>query len=46
MQSKYSLYSQKTASFGEDNDFDQEDAKGFINLYGLPTRIKAKMKGE
>lgn len=46
MSSKYSLYSEKTASFGEDDDFNQEDAKGFINLYGLPTRIKAKMKGE
>lgn len=46
MTSKYSLYSQKTASFGEDDDFNQEDAKGFINLYGLPTRVKAKMKEE
>lgn len=46
MTSKYSLYSEKTASFGEDDDFNQEDAKGFINLYGLPTRVKAKMKGE
>jgi len=46
MTSKYSLYSEKTASFGEDDDFNQEDAQGFINLYGLPTRAKAKMKGE
>lgn len=46
MTSEYSLYSEKTASFGEDDDFNQEDAKGFINLYGLPTKVKAKMKGE
>ena len=44
MKSSYSLYSEKTASFGEDDDFNQEDAKGFINLYGLPTRVKAKME--
>lgn len=41
--SPYSLYSEKTASFGEDNDYNQEDAKGFINLYGLPTKVRAKM---
>lgn len=46
MTSEYSLYSEKTASFGKDDDFNQEDAKGFINLYGLPTKVKAKMKGE
>lgn len=42
--SPYSLYSEKTASFGEDDDFNQEDAEGFINLYGLPTKIRAKIK--
>ncbi len=41
--SPYSLYSEQTASFGEDDDFDQEDSKGFINLYGLPTKVRAKM---
>lgn len=40
--SPYSLYSQQTASFGEDDDYNQEDAEGFINLYGLPTKVKAK----
>ena len=43
--SPYSLYSEKTASFGEDDDYNQYDAQGFINLYSLPTRVKAKMKG-
>lgn len=41
--SPYSLYSEQTASFGEDDDFNQEDAQGFINLYGLPTKVRAKI---
>ena len=41
--SPYSLYSEQTASFGEDDDFNQKDSKGFISLYGLPTKVKAKM---
>ena len=41
--SPYSLYSEQTASFGEDEDFNQEDSKGFINLYGLPTKVRSKM---
>lgn len=41
--SPYSLYSEQTASFGEDDDYNQEDAQGFINLYGLPTVVRAKM---
>ena len=46
LESKYSLYSMKTASFSEDNEYDQKDAEGFINLYGLPLKIKAKMEGK
>ena len=44
LESKYSLYSVKTASFNEDDEYDQKDAQGFINLYGLPVKIKAKME--
>ena len=44
LSSPYSLYSEQTASFGEDDDFDQEDSKGFISLYGLPTKMISKMK--
>ena len=43
MSSPYSLYSEQTASFGEDDDYNHEDAAGFINLYGLPTTVRAKM---
>lgn len=44
MNSPYSLYSEKTASFGEDDDYNQEDSKGFINIYSLPTRVRANIK--
>ena len=44
LESPYSLYSVQTASFGEDDDYDQKDSAGFINLYALPTKIKAKME--
>lgn len=42
--SPYSLYSEKTASFGADDDYDQKDSEGFINLYSLPTKIYANLK--
>ena len=45
MNSPHSLYSEQIASFGEDDSFDQNDAKGFIQLFGLPIQIKAKQKG-
>jgi argininosuccinate synthase len=38
--SEYSLYSESLASFGE-SDYDQRQAEGFINLFGLPTKVKA-----
>lgn len=44
LESSYSLYSVQTASFGEDDDYNQKDSAGFINLYALPTKIKAKME--
>lgn len=44
--SPYSLYSEQIASFGEDDDFNQNDSIGFINLYGLPTKVKAIMEGK
>ena len=44
IESEYSLYSEKTASFGEDDDYDQKDSEGFINLYSLPTKIYANLK--
>ena len=35
-----SLYSEEIATFGE-SDYDQAQAKGFIDLYGLPIKVQA-----
>lgn len=40
--SPYSLYSEHIASFDGEDDYDHNDSKGFINLYGLPIKIRAK----
>ncbi len=42
--SPYSLYDADIATFEEDNVYDQSEATGFINLYGLPIKVYAKMK--
>ena len=39
-----SLYSEEIATFGE-SDYDQTDASGFINLFGLPTKVQAMVEG-
>ena len=41
--SPYTLYDELTASFGEDEDYNQMDSQGFINLFGLPISVKAKL---
>ncbi len=38
--SDYSLYSEDIATFGE-SDYNQQDAAGFINLFGLPIKVQA-----
>ena len=40
MTSPYSLYSEKLVTFGE-SDYDQGQAAGFINLWGLSTKVQA-----
>jgi len=37
----YSLYREDFATFGQDDVYDQSDAVGFINLFGLPLKVKA-----
>ena len=39
--SPYSLYSQEIATFDAGGSYHQSDATGFIQLYGLPTRVQA-----
>ena len=43
--SDYSLYSEEIATFGE-SDYDQKDAQGFINLWGLPISVQAQVKAK
>lgn len=42
--SPFSLYNEEFVTFGEDDVYDQQDAEGFINLFGLPLTINALMK--
>jgi argininosuccinate synthase len=41
--SPYSLYDEDIATFGEDDVYDQRDSKGFIDLFGLPVTVKARL---
>ncbi len=43
--SPYTLYSEEIATFGE-SDYNQKDAEGFINLYGLPITVQALVDGK
>ncbi|KAL6181795.1 hypothetical protein ACLB2K_048444 [Fragaria x ananassa] len=42
--SPYSLYRQDISSFESGDVYDQADAAGFINLYGLPMRVRAMLR--
>ncbi len=42
--SPYSLYDEEIATFAEDEVYDQKDSAGFINLFGLPIKVKAMME--
>lgn len=44
--SPYTLYSEDFASFGEDDVYNQKDSAGFINLFGLPIKVKAMLDSE
>ncbi len=44
--SPYSLYDPDIATFDEDEVYDQSDAAGFINLFGLPLTVRAKMQAK
>ncbi len=43
VKSPYTLYSEEICTFGE-SDYDQSQATGFINLWGLPTQVHALMQ--
>ncbi len=42
--SPYTLYSEEIATFDEDDVYNQADAGGFINLFGLPVKVWAQSK--
>jgi argininosuccinate synthase len=42
--SPYSLYREDFATFGQEDVYDQSDAVGFINLFGLPMKVRALME--
>jgi argininosuccinate synthase len=44
--SDWSLYSEEIATFEEDEVYDQTDATGFINLWGLPISVQAQVKAK
>ncbi len=44
--SPYSLYHEGFVTFGRDEVYNQKDAEGFINLFGLPLKIRALMQQE
>lgn len=44
--SPYSLYREDFATFGQDDVYDQSDAEGFINLYGLSIKVRSLMEIE
>lgn len=44
--SPYSLYSESLASFTTGDLYDHHDAEGFINLFGLPLKVRAMKMAE
>ncbi len=44
--SDWSLYSEEIATFGEDHVYNQADATGFINLFGLPIKVQAQVNAK
>lgn len=41
--SPYTLYDEEVATFDEDDVYNQADAAGFINLFGLPIKVRAQL---
>ncbi len=42
--SPYTLYDEQVATFSADEVYDQKDSAGFINLFGLPIKVRAKLE--
>jgi len=44
--SPYSLYREDYATFGEEDVYNQQDAEGFLKLFGLPMKVAAMLDVE
>lgn len=44
--SPYSLYNEKLATYTKEDEFDHAAAVGFINLWGLPTKVQSMVQGK
>ncbi len=44
--SPFSLYREDYASFGEEDVYNQQDAQGFIQLFGLPLKVEAMLESD
>jgi argininosuccinate synthase len=44
--SPYSLYREDFATFGEEDVYNQQDAEGFIKLFGLPMKVEALLESD
>jgi argininosuccinate synthase len=44
--SEYSLYDEKLATYTKDDAFDHNAAIGFIELWGLPTKVNSMVKNK
>ena len=44
VESPYSLFDEELCTFEADEVYNQKDAEGFINLFGLPLKVYATMK--
>ena len=42
--SEYSLYNKEFVTFEEDDVYNQADGTGFVNLFGLPLKVRALMQ--
>ena len=44
-QSPYTLYNEKLATYTKEDAFNQESAVGFIDIFGLPTKVNSMLHG-
>ncbi|TGU13197.1 argininosuccinate synthase, partial [Mesorhizobium sp. M2D.F.Ca.ET.153.01.1.1] len=43
--SPHTLYNEKLATYTKEDAFNQESAVGFIDIFGLPTKVNSMLHG-